>query len=193
MVCDSVTFLHPTHGSTPLAPASSAMQVFKSCDPVRLTEEDTEYTVFGIKHVYEGAIVVQFNCTNTISEQVLENVTVAMDLAEAVSATSGWHWHEHPVVPSFIGCIAISLLCSWHLYLARRQERARILACICLAPAMHSPCMCECLAPCFVPVTSRSSPFWAVQNMICSLRWARPAPSSMVRNRRTCATSALSR
>ena len=45
-------------------------QVFKSCDPVRLTEEDTEYTIFAVKHVYDAHLVIQFNCTNTISEQV---------------------------------------------------------------------------------------------------------------------------
>ncbi len=59
-------------------------QVFKSCEPVRLTEEDTEYAVFCVKHIYESHIVFQFNCTNTIAEQILEDVTVAMDLAEAV-------------------------------------------------------------------------------------------------------------
>ncbi len=53
---------------------------------MRLTEEDTEYAVFCVKHVYEGHLVFQFNCTNTIAEQVLEDVSVAMDLAEAVSA-----------------------------------------------------------------------------------------------------------
>ncbi|KAG2436060.1 hypothetical protein HYH02_011571 [Chlamydomonas schloesseri] len=58
-------------------------EVFKSCEPVRLTEEDTEYAIFCVKHIFEGHIVFQFNCTNTIAEQVLEDVSVAMDLAEA--------------------------------------------------------------------------------------------------------------
>eukprot|EP00198_Chlamydomonas_reinhardtii_P001857 XP_001691193.1 gamma-cop [Chlamydomonas reinhardtii] len=58
-------------------------EVFKSCEPVRLTEEDTEYAIFCVKHVFEGHIVFQFNCTNTIAEQVLEDVSVAMDLADA--------------------------------------------------------------------------------------------------------------
>ncbi|KAG2486424.1 hypothetical protein HYH03_014871 [Edaphochlamys debaryana] len=58
-------------------------EVFKSCEPVALTEKDTEYSVFCVKHVYEGHVVFQFNCTNTIAEQVLEDVSVAMDLAEA--------------------------------------------------------------------------------------------------------------
>jgi hypothetical protein len=52
---------------------------------VRLTEEDTEYAVFCVKHIYEQHVVFQFNCTNTIAEQVLEDVSVAMDLADAVS------------------------------------------------------------------------------------------------------------
>lgn len=51
----------------------------------RLTEEDTEYVIHAIKHVFPSHLVVQFNCTNTIKEQCLENVTVLMDLAEAVS------------------------------------------------------------------------------------------------------------
>jgi coatomer protein complex subunit gamma len=50
----------------------------------RLTEEDTEYVIHAIKHVFPSHLVVQFNCTNTIKEQRLENVTVLMDLADAV-------------------------------------------------------------------------------------------------------------
>lgn len=53
---------------------------------VRLTEEDTEYCVYCVKHVFDAAVVFQFNCTNTIAEQILESVTVLMDMAEAVSA-----------------------------------------------------------------------------------------------------------
>lgn len=58
-------------------------KLFHSSSPVRLTEEDTEYEVNAIKHVFEEHLVFQFNCTNTIKEQVLEDVTVVMDLAEA--------------------------------------------------------------------------------------------------------------
>lgn len=57
--------------------------VFKSTEPQRLTEEDTEYSIFCVKHVFESHLVLQFNCTNTIPEQVLEGVTVMIDLAEA--------------------------------------------------------------------------------------------------------------
>ena len=51
---------------------------------VQLTEDETEYCVVAIKHIYDSAIVFQFTCTNTVAEQVLERVTVAMDLTEAV-------------------------------------------------------------------------------------------------------------
>jgi len=58
-------------------------KLFKSSEPQRLTEEETEYIVTCIKHVFEAHVVFQFNCTNTISEQVLEDVSVTMDLADA--------------------------------------------------------------------------------------------------------------
>mmetsp|Transcript_4485 Transcript_4485/g.7532 ORF Transcript_4485/g.7532 Transcript_4485/m.7532 type:complete len:900 (-) Transcript_4485:576-3275(-) len=57
--------------------------VFKSSEPVRLTEEDTEYNITCIKHVFESHLVCQFNCSNTIPEQVLEGAAVVMDLSEA--------------------------------------------------------------------------------------------------------------
>lgn len=58
--------------------------LFKTCPPVQLTEDDTEYSITVVKHMFENHIVFQFNCTNTIEEQILEDVSVAMDLAEAV-------------------------------------------------------------------------------------------------------------
>ncbi|KAK9828743.1 hypothetical protein WJX72_001875 [[Myrmecia] bisecta] len=57
--------------------------VFKSSAPAQLTEEETEYNIVVVKHVFASHVVFQFNCTNTVAEQVLENVSVAMDLAEA--------------------------------------------------------------------------------------------------------------
>lgn len=59
---------------------------FRSTPPALLTEEETEYHVTLAKHVYPGHLVLQFNCTNTVPEQMLEGVTVSVDLAEAVSA-----------------------------------------------------------------------------------------------------------
>lgn len=48
-----------------------------------MTEEDTEYVIHAVKHVFPAHLVVQFNCSNTIKEQRLEEVSVMMDLADA--------------------------------------------------------------------------------------------------------------
>lgn len=47
---------------------------FQSSAPVELTEAETEYAVNVVKHIYSGHVVFQYNCTNTIPEQLLENV-----------------------------------------------------------------------------------------------------------------------
>eukprot|EP00246_Nothoceros_aenigmaticus_P011193 TRINITY_DN2969_c0_g2_i1.p1 TRINITY_DN2969_c0_g2~~TRINITY_DN2969_c0_g2_i1.p1 ORF type:complete len:897 (-),score=212.89 TRINITY_DN2969_c0_g2_i1:1516-4206(-) len=57
--------------------------LFKSSAPVELTEAETEYSVNAVKHIFPGHIVLQFNCTNTIAEQVLENVSVVVDTGDA--------------------------------------------------------------------------------------------------------------
>ncbi|KAH0462371.1 hypothetical protein IEQ34_009946 [Dendrobium chrysotoxum] len=62
---------------------SSFGQLFKSSAPVELTEAETEYTVNVVKHIFRGHIVFQYNCTNTIPEQLLENVLVIVDASEA--------------------------------------------------------------------------------------------------------------
>lgn len=48
---------------------------FQSSAPVELTEAETEYAVNVVKHIYDGHVVFQYNCTNTIPEQQLENVS----------------------------------------------------------------------------------------------------------------------
>ncbi|KAL8160613.1 hypothetical protein V2J09_002150 [Rumex salicifolius] len=58
-------------------------KLFKSSSPVELTEAETEYAVNVVKHVFDEHIVFQYNCTNTIPEQLLENVTVIVDASEA--------------------------------------------------------------------------------------------------------------
>eukprot|EP00262_Sarcandra_glabra_P007946 TRINITY_DN21096_c0_g1_i1.p1 TRINITY_DN21096_c0_g1~~TRINITY_DN21096_c0_g1_i1.p1 ORF type:complete len:888 (+),score=178.63 TRINITY_DN21096_c0_g1_i1:53-2716(+) len=58
-------------------------KLFKSSAPVELTEAETEYAVNVVKHIYDGHVVFQYNCTNTIPEQLLENVTVFVDASEA--------------------------------------------------------------------------------------------------------------
>lgn len=43
---------------------------FKSCKAVAVTEEDTEYEISCVKHIFSEHIVLQFNCMNTIADQV---------------------------------------------------------------------------------------------------------------------------
>ncbi|NWI52848.1 COPG2 protein, partial [Calyptomena viridis] len=57
--------------------------LFKSSDPVQLTEAETEYFVRCIKHVFTNHIVFQFDCTNTLNDQLLERVTVQVEPADA--------------------------------------------------------------------------------------------------------------
>ncbi|KAJ8763375.1 hypothetical protein K2173_002258 [Erythroxylum novogranatense] len=62
---------------------SSFGKLFKSSAPVELTEAETEYAVTVVKHIFDRHVVFQYNCTNTIPEQLLENVTVIVDASEA--------------------------------------------------------------------------------------------------------------
>jgi coatomer subunit gamma len=48
----------------------------KSSMPVQLTESETEYTVSCIKHCFKQHVVLQFDCLNTLNDQLLENVHV---------------------------------------------------------------------------------------------------------------------
>jgi len=50
---------------------------------VELTEAETEYAVNVVKHIYDSYVVLQYNCTNTIEEQLLEDVTVCVDASDA--------------------------------------------------------------------------------------------------------------
>ncbi|XP_074582742.1 coatomer subunit gamma-2-like [Curcuma longa] len=58
-------------------------KLFKSSAPVELTEAETEYSVNVVKHIFDSHVVLQYNCTNTITEQLLEMVTVFVDASEA--------------------------------------------------------------------------------------------------------------
>ncbi|XP_057749536.1 coatomer subunit gamma-2 [Arachis stenosperma] len=58
-------------------------KLFKSSAPVELTEAETEYAVNVVKHIFDRHIVFQYNCTNTIPEQLLEDVIVIVDASEA--------------------------------------------------------------------------------------------------------------
>lgn len=41
---------------------------------MELTEAETEYAVNVVKHIFDSHVVFQYNCTNTIPEQLLERV-----------------------------------------------------------------------------------------------------------------------
>ncbi|XP_014369823.2 coatomer subunit gamma [Papilio machaon] len=55
--------------------------IFKSCEPIELTEPDTEYQVKCIKHVYANHLILQFECLNTLFDHLLEKVHVCLDVA----------------------------------------------------------------------------------------------------------------
>ncbi|MBZ3884009.1 Coatomer subunit gamma-1 [Sciurus carolinensis] len=63
------------HGLGPLFKSSS--------EPVALTESETEYVIRCTKHTFTEHMVFQFDCTNTLNDQTLENVTVQMEPTEA--------------------------------------------------------------------------------------------------------------
>jgi coatomer protein complex subunit gamma len=56
--------------------------LFKSSQPVELTESETEYVVQCIKHVFSEHLVLQFDCTNTLNDQLLEQVIVHLDIPD---------------------------------------------------------------------------------------------------------------
>jgi len=57
--------------------------LFRSCPPADLVEKETEYTVSCVKHIFQSHVVLQFDMANTIEEQILEDVSIAVDLSEA--------------------------------------------------------------------------------------------------------------
>lgn len=57
--------------------------LFKSStSTIELTEQETEYMVRCVKHTFPHHIVFQFDCTNTLNDQILENVTVHMETTD---------------------------------------------------------------------------------------------------------------
>lgn len=62
--------------------------LFKSSSPIDLTEPDTEYNIKCIKHIFSHYIVLQFDCLNTLNDQLLENLTVKLDTSDACEIIS---------------------------------------------------------------------------------------------------------
>jgi len=54
---------------------------FSSSKRVALSEAGTEYEVHCIKHVYSSHLLLQFSLSNTLDDQLLEDVTVDLDLS----------------------------------------------------------------------------------------------------------------
>lgn len=44
-----------------------------------LTEQETAYQVSIVKHIYHNHVLLQYNCTNTIDEHLLKDVTVEVE------------------------------------------------------------------------------------------------------------------
>jgi len=77
-------------------PAIAALELgplFRSTQPAELTESETEYVVQVIKHVYTSHVILQLDCTNTLNDQLLENVSVEAELPE------GWQLVAEVVCP----------------------------------------------------------------------------------------------
>ena len=55
-------------------------QRFSSSKKVALSETGTEYEVSCLKHVFANHILLQFQLNNTLEDQLLEDVTVSLDL-----------------------------------------------------------------------------------------------------------------
>ena len=49
----------------------------KSSDVIELTESETEYVVTAVKHIFKEHVVLQFDVKNTLSEAVLEDVSIS--------------------------------------------------------------------------------------------------------------------
>jgi coatomer protein complex subunit gamma len=54
---------------------------FSSSKRVALSESGTEYEVHCTKHVYSSHLLLQFSLSNTLDDQLLEDVTVDLDLS----------------------------------------------------------------------------------------------------------------
>lgn len=59
----------------------------QSSAPVELTEAETEYAINAVKHIFDGHVIFQYNCTNTMPYQLLENVMTDFKIEIISSST----------------------------------------------------------------------------------------------------------
>lgn len=55
--------------------------IFKTCESIDLTEPETEYRVQCVKHIFARHLVLQFECLNTLSDQLLKKVHIRLEAA----------------------------------------------------------------------------------------------------------------
>lgn len=65
-----------------LAAITRDSSLLKSSPVFELTESETEYNVKCIKHTFAEYLILQFDCVNTLSDQLLEDVMVAIEPSE---------------------------------------------------------------------------------------------------------------
>ncbi|KAL3853564.1 hypothetical protein ACJMK2_017098 [Sinanodonta woodiana] len=70
--------------------------LFKTSTPVELTESETEYVVRCVKHTFPHYIVFQFDCTNTLNDQVLENASVHLEPSDGFEVIKHLPCHKLP-------------------------------------------------------------------------------------------------
>jgi coatomer protein complex subunit gamma len=69
--------------------------LFKSSTPTELTESVTEYTVSVVKHIFQEHVVLQFDCKNTLNDQLLTDVHVELEPSDE----NGWEIIESIPLP----------------------------------------------------------------------------------------------
>ena len=62
--------------------------LFKSSNEQKLTEAETEYQVSVVKHTFLKHMVLQFNCANTLNDQVLKDLTIEVEGADGYEPVS---------------------------------------------------------------------------------------------------------
>ena len=68
---------NPTEQLAAIAEFQGLGPLFKSSEAVQLTEAETEYVVRCVKHTFAQHMVFQFDCTNTLNDQLLQKVSAA--------------------------------------------------------------------------------------------------------------------
>lgn len=76
------TFMEKLSQVPQLMMAIRNAQLFKSSPVAELTESETEYNVKCVKHTFSEYLILQFDCLNTLSDQLLEDVKVAVEPPE---------------------------------------------------------------------------------------------------------------